>query len=68
MANYASVSDRMTEKDRFVLDSLDRIRTEMATDGGYGFTVFFDFSENDYFTNEVLKLTFVMPWGDDDCT
>ena len=59
MLNHSSVGRMIQEKDRQILMHLQDVQCVLHTEG-FGFDLLFTFEKNDYFTNEVLKKTFVM--------
>jgi len=67
LTNSPSFSERITEKDRYVLESLEKITTTLH-ETGYGTTVHFTFGQNDYFTNEVLSIEIKMPYNNEDAS
>jgi nucleosome assembly protein 1-like 1 len=59
MLNHSSVGRLIQEKDRQILIHLIDVQCNLHTEG-FGFDLLFTFEKNDYFTNEVLKKSFVM--------
>lgn len=59
MLNHSSVGRLIQEKDRLILMHLTDVQCNLHTEG-FGFDLLFAFEKNDYFTNEVLKKSFVM--------
>lgn len=59
MLNSSIISEHIKEKDRPILMHLLDIKTGLHEEG-FGYDLIFTFEKNDYFSNEVLKKSFVM--------
>ena len=59
MLNHVGLNKMITEKDRPILMYLKDIQCHLHLEG-FGFDLTFHFDKNDYFSNEVLKKTYVM--------
>jgi len=59
MLNMPTISRQIFEKDRTILLHLQDVRIELHPEG-YGFDIFFAFEKNDYFSNEVLKKSYIL--------
>jgi nucleosome assembly protein 1-like 1 len=59
MINQPAIGRLVEEKDRPILMHLQDVSCDLHT-VGYGFDLTFTFEKNDYFTNDVLKKSFVM--------
>lgn len=59
MINHPGIGKIIQEKDRQILMNLQDVTCTLHQQG-YGFDIIFTFEKNDYFTNTVLKKSFVM--------
>lgn len=60
MINHAMIGRLIEEKDRPILMHLQDVQVKLHEGNGYGFDLLFTFEKNDYFSNELLKKSFVM--------
>eukprot|EP00049_Salpingoeca_infusionum_P013298 m.248100 g.248100 ORF g.248100 m.248100 type:complete len:416 (-) comp15407_c1_seq5:2253-3500(-) len=68
LSNNEMISELIEKHDIEVLEALTDIRCELRPEPNTGFTLIFEFAENDYFTNSTLTKTYVLDPAPEDET